>query len=310
MYRYRFVCRLHGFPHIAQGETMKKSILLVGLLGFTLFLSAQSLLWKISGNGLQYPAYILGTHHIVEGTFLDSIPGCMEAFGRAEQLIKEVDEDSLFVLLDKREINRLISLPGEMTLKDLMTRSDYQMVKRFFKKQTHLNLWFFRKTKPIMILHYLQNKMYLKYMHSDRIIQGMDSYLQKEARKKERKIVGLDDVVGVIEAYVNAYTLADQAESLLAFIKQPVDFQEEREISRLHREFNPEKLQEYMVSEMSDELYNLLVNERNHLWMQKLPELINEKSSFIAVGVGHLLGDTGLISQFRNRGYIVEPVFQ
>lgn len=44
-----------------------------------------SLLWKISGNGLQKPSYLFGTHHLIPISFLDSIPGIEAALEETEQ---------------------------------------------------------------------------------------------------------------------------------------------------------------------------------------------------------------------------------
>lgn len=52
----------------------------------------------------------------------------------------------------------------------------------------------------------------------------------------------------------------------------------------------------------------LMGNNRNNRWMKKIPILIKNKPSFIAVGVAHLIGKTGLINQLRNLGYSVEPI--
>lgn len=52
----------------------------------------------------------------------------------------------------------------------------------------------------------------------------------------------------------------------------------------------------------------LMGNNRNNRWIKKIPILIKNKPSFIAVGVAHLIGKTGLINQLRNLGYSVEPI--
>jgi len=49
-------------------------------------------------------------------------------------------------------------------------------------------------------------------------------------------------------------------------------------------------------------------DERNKYWMKSIPDLIEKKSCFIAVGAGHLVGETGLINQLRKLGFTVEPV--
>ena len=52
----------------------------------------------------------------------------------------------------------------------------------------------------------------------------------------------------------------------------------------------------------------ITLHERNLLWVQQIPDLIKKEPSFIAVGVLHLCGETGLINQLRKMGYIVKPV--
>jgi uncharacterized protein len=49
-------------------------------------------------------------------------------------------------------------------------------------------------------------------------------------------------------------------------------------------------------------------DERNKLWMKRIPDLIIKNSCFIAVGAGHLVGETGLINQLRKLGFTVEPI--
>lgn len=49
------------------------------------------LLWKISGNKLEKPSYLFGTHHLAPLSFLDSIDGWEEAFIATQQTIGELD---------------------------------------------------------------------------------------------------------------------------------------------------------------------------------------------------------------------------
>jgi uncharacterized protein YbaP (TraB family) len=51
-----------------------------------------------------------------------------------------------------------------------------------------------------------------------------------------------------------------------------------------------------------------LNKDRNHKWMKKLPEIMQEKSSFIAVGALHLAGEDGLLNLLEKSGYNVEQV--
>lgn len=53
-----------------------KRILFSSFLLFVALIGIQAqLLWKISGNGLSKPSYIIGTYHLAPASFADSIPG-------------------------------------------------------------------------------------------------------------------------------------------------------------------------------------------------------------------------------------------
>ena len=54
--------------------------------------------------------------------------------------------------------------------------------------------------------------------------------------------------------------------------------------------------------------YEALVTVRNHNWIEQMVELIPAQSSLFVVGSGHLLGDDGLITLLKDRGFKVKPV--
>ena len=43
------------------------------------FSANAQLLWKVSGNGLNQPSYIIGTHHLAPFSIMDSIAGLQKA---------------------------------------------------------------------------------------------------------------------------------------------------------------------------------------------------------------------------------------
>lgn len=57
------------------------------------------------------------------------------------------------------------------------------------------------------------------------------------------------------------------------------------------------------------EMYQAIFVQRNNAWMDVLVrELQGSGVDFVAVGAGHLIGDDGLVEQFRARGFTVERV--
>ena len=73
---------------------MKKRLIFI--LAASVILTFQSnaqLLWKISGNGLEKPSYLFGTHHVAPIHICDSIAGFNEAFNSCKQLYGELELD-------------------------------------------------------------------------------------------------------------------------------------------------------------------------------------------------------------------------
>lgn len=61
--------------------------------------------------------------------------------------------------------------------------------------------------------------------------------------------------------------------------------------------------------ELYPEVYRALFVDRNNAWMEVLTrEMQGSGVDFVAVGAGHLIGDDGLVAQFRARGFTVERV--
>ena len=69
---------------------MKKFLTSILLVALTAISSNAQLLWKISGNGLEKPSYLFGTHHVAPISVLDSVPGFNEALSSAEKVYGEL----------------------------------------------------------------------------------------------------------------------------------------------------------------------------------------------------------------------------
>ena len=69
---------------------MKKILTSLFLVAITAISCNAQLLWKISGNGLEKPSYLFGTHHIAPISVLDSVPGFNNAFASADKVYGEL----------------------------------------------------------------------------------------------------------------------------------------------------------------------------------------------------------------------------
>ena len=69
---------------------MKKTVLSLLLIISAAVSGNAQLLWKISGNGLEKPSYLFGTHHVAPVSVIDSVAGLNEAIASADKIYGEM----------------------------------------------------------------------------------------------------------------------------------------------------------------------------------------------------------------------------
>ena len=63
-----------------------------------------------------------------------------------------------------------------------------------------------------------------------------------------------------------------------------------------------------LINEMPEKQRELFLYERNRRWSQILPRFFDRGNAFVAVGLGHLVGDQGLLELLRRKGFSVKRV--
>ncbi len=272
------------------------------------------LLWKISGNKLEQPSYLFGTHHLVQLSYLENIDGVEEAFMATEQTVGEVDMNNMGDM--QMQLMMASIMPDGESYQDLMNEDDRALLNATLQEYVGAGLNQFGQMKPAMLNTLLSVMMYKKFYPSDEDGLSMDEYFQKKANDLTRPTLGLETVQDQIDVLFGSQSIERQAESLLCTIKN-IDYGK-KQMDKLMTAYYAQDLTAMAKLYEEDDADNPcpstqeekdeLNKERNQVWMEKLPEMMSNKSSFIAVGCLHLVGQDGLINQLRNAGYKVEAV--
>ena len=298
---------------------LHKTLTFLLLLSISLTSCAKSkqqtgLLWKISGNNLEKPSFLYGTHHLVPLSFLDSIDGLDEAFMATEQTIGELDMNNMGEM--QMQLMMASLMPDGESYDNLLNEEDYKLLDETLKEYVGAGLNQFGQMKPAMLNTLLTVMMYKKLYPSDEEGLSMDEHFQKEARDRYRQTQGLETVQDQIDVLFGSQPIQRQAESLLCTIKN-MDYgkkqmdrlmtayyaQDLTAMAKLYEEEDPNN-----PCPSTEEEKDELNKKRNEKWMDILPEMMSKKPSFIAVGCLHLVGDDGLIKRLQKEGYKVEVV--
>jgi uncharacterized protein YbaP (TraB family) len=270
------------------------------------------LLWKISGKDLAKPSYLLGTLHLESGDYLDSIPGVRNALKNCEQVIGEINSSDM--LEAQMQLQQQMMMPEDTTYAMLYSDEDYNFVDGQLKTLLRVGLEQLGRYKPGALSLMYAQMIYMQLFPNFSPLNSMDLVVQQEAIKSDKPVNGLESGMFQANLLLNSDNLKMQAEKLLCVLKNHEYVKTQAEmLVKEYRNCNLDKLYSYLDDNtnpcpMTPDEVNAFVKNRNEAWMQKLPEMIREKSSFVAVGALHLGGEIGLLSQFEKAGYTVQAV--
>ena len=273
-----------------------------------------ALLWKISGNGLENASYLFGTHHLVPLSFLDSITGIHEAFNMSEQSVGELDMSNMSQM--QMEIMGKAMMPQGTTYESLMNEADRAKLDSTLTSLMGMGLAQFGRLRPAMLQNLISVTMYQRLYPTLSGGKGLDQYFQEEALKRNRRVVGLESTADQIRVLLEMQPLERQAEMLACMVNHPEMLKEQMDkLQVAYHAQNLEALWALYTEELPDDPCPSTEEEkfamngaRNKKWLEKLPAIMAEKASFIAVGCLPLPGEEGLIEGLRKLGYTVEPV--
>jgi len=266
-----------------------------------------TLLWKISGNGIEKPSYLFGTIHMLCADDAVLSSNMQKAIRNCDEVYFEVDMDNLFEMLGA--MNKM-KMKGDTTLKDLVSEDDYKMVKKYFEtKSSMLPFSVLETYKPMLAASTLEQGS----LPCDNTAM-MEQVIMEEAKENKKKIKGLETMsfqAGVLDSI--PYKLqAEQLVSCIDGIKKG-DGKEDQQLKEMfdaYKKQDLKKLEELMVETDAGMagFTDIMLYHRNQNWVAKLKTLLTDKGLLIAVGAGHLPGEKGVINLLRKEGYKVTPV--
>jgi hypothetical protein len=266
----------------------------------------KSLLWEISGKGLEKPSYLFGTMHLIcedDAVLSDSLKGAIQ---NTERVYFEVDMDNLMEML---LIMTKMKMKNDTTLADLLNKEDYEKVKNYIENHNGLIPFSeFEKYKPL-----LASSLLMEAGLDCSSTVAMEQLIMQEAKSKRKRIEGLETMNYQVSIFDSIpYRL--QAEQLLKYIQSQDDRsdagKEFNEMMDAYRTQDIEKLGKFITK--SDyglmQYEDMLLYQRNRNWVAKLKTIMHDRPVTIAVGAGHLPGEKGVINLLRKEGYTVRAI--
>lgn len=287
---------------------MKRILTLLALSLLCLTSNAQ-LVWKISGNGIKKPSYILGTHHGCPFTYCDSIPGLMKAFDKVDNIIGEINMIEFAEMSPERiqKMQAMMMMPADTSLLSLFSTEEAAKVNEWLGKKMGASLEMLSVMKPMTIMVTVQNKEMMEVIPEIATMTTIDKYMQTLGQRKGKTIGELETADYQMELlYGNS--LEEQADALLEMIDHGDSKGLLQQLTNAYKSQNLDTLWKVFQEQMTGYEYDAIVKVRNLNWEKQMKELLPKQSTLFVVGAGHLPGESGMINLLREAGYKIKPV--
>ena len=286
-----------------------KRILTILALSLMCLTSNAQLVWKISGNGIKKPSYILGTHHGCPFNYCDSIPGLMKAFDKVDYIIGEINMIEFSEMSPERmqKMQAMMMMPADTSLLSLFNEEETAKVNAWLKDEMGASLEMLSVMKPMTIMVTVQNKEMMEVIPEIATMTTIDKYMQTLGQRKGKTIGELETADYQMELlYGNS--LEEQADALLEMIDHGDSKGLLQQLTNAYKSQNLDTLWKVFQEQMTGYEYDAIVKVRNLNWEKQMKEILPKQTTLFVVGAGHLPGEYGMINLLREAGYKVKPV--
>ena len=306
---------------------MSQKTLFTALLFTAAVLTANAhLMFRISGNGLEKPSYILGTIHVLSGDLLDSIPAFLEAENQCQQLFVETDVTDQQNRQERRAAGQqLMTLPDGKTIADVLGEERMAILQERMKETCHINLadsaaQKFLYFQPSFFTLSLNRVILMEALQKYPAVRNgnmMDGACMKRAKARGWKVGNLDQVftseeLGKIKETITP--IDEQVDTLMELLN---NFDEHRQKILKYFEGMQNADDYWSVGDYEgferfikpeNEANPAIYAERNKKWMPTIIEAVKEMPTLFVFGAGHLTGPGGVVRMLRDAGYKVEQL--
>ena len=231
-----------------------------------------TLLWQISGNGLQKPSYLFGTFHLMCKDDVQFSEQLKTAVGNASTVYMELDMDDPALMLSGM---MMMTMKGGKKLTDFYSQEEYRKIEIFFKDSLSAPLSFLQTMKPYMLVALLYPKMM-----PCKTVSGVEEELMKLAKTQKKEIKGLE-TMELQAAVFDSIPYEEQAKELL----KSIDSMElnRKNFDTMMRVYKSQRLSAiealFNKSELGMQTHeDILLTKRNLNWVEQLGPVLKKEN--------------------------------
>jgi uncharacterized protein YbaP (TraB family) len=264
--------------------------------------AARGFIWSIERDGRT--SWLVGSLHVLTPDAYP-LPASMEqAFGRAKTLMEETDINDV----TSPELLAMVATKGMFTdgqsLQTVLPAQTYTQLSQRMSS-SGLPIEMVKVMRPWMAELTLTG-LELQRAGFDPEL-GIDVHFRRKAEENRVAFAQLETATEQID-YLAGLPMDVQVAQLRSTVEGgDAELKEVREIAAAWRAGDAPAIERLLVQSMKDSpaYYQSLVVNRNRRWIPRIETCVSTGSCFVVVGAAHLVGNDGLITLLRQKGYRV-----
>jgi len=259
--------------------------------------SKQSLLWEVSGNGMEKPSYLYGTMHVSKKVAFRLDDVFFKALQESETIALESDPTTWLA----HNYERMITTP----------RRNYSE-RNFYT--SNFNPQFSKKEIVRRIIRFdnriINGYLYRKQAGADDFEEEtyLDMFIYQAGKKNNKPIISLEDIAE------SSYLTSRAAFNRLK--KKPAEWLQKKFKKKnrytlqedVYRDRNIDLLDSIGAATNTEFYREHMLFKRNENMVIVMDSLMQHKTVFAGVGAAHLAGEKGMLQMLEDRGYTVKPL--
>ena len=280
--------------------------------------TATPLFYKISNDENTATIYLLGSIHAADDSAYPLNETIMSAYENSDYLAVEIDTMAITSNFDLQlELAKKMLYIDGTTIKDELGEELYNKMVEFLEtKNSYNNLY--DNYKPAFFESLFENVI-INDADMD-ANKGIDAHFLKLAKKDNKNILEIETAefqydlllsnpIELDRLMINSYV--DDYDNNVLEMKELYNAGKKGDIKELEEKLFSSDTEELSENEiMMLEHYNqTLITDRNYGMVRALEKYMSEdKNVFCVVGLGHVIGDEGIIKLMQKNGYKIEQL--
>jgi len=260
--------------------------------------------WKVEGEN--NTVWLFGTVHVLTEDHYPLADEVEEAFRESPYLVVEIDTVNVDPQVQQQMMINAGMLPDGVSLDEVLGEERYARASELAAANGY-DLDQMNMLRPWLIALVLTVAEFERMGYTAE--HGVESYFLNRAEEERKSITELE----TMQYQLSLFGDLDE-EIQIDFLMQTLEEIDEMEthIEALISAWESgslEELEDALLEDFADypEVYQRIVTDRNHNWMDDLSRILDEsdKDHFVAVGALHMVGDEGVVKLLREAGYEV-----